>query len=170
MKYHDIIGRMMHFFALHRIAIFKAGEGTGIKRGQLPLLNMIDEHKSSTQKELADFLFVSPASIAVSIKRMQKQGLVTKAADSDDLRYNRITLTPEGQRILNETRASFDAIDERVFSGFTDEECETFYNFIDRMANNISDISENACGDFHAILAEEHKIFEKERTEAEIND
>lgn len=170
MKYRDIMGRMAHFIALHRIAIFKAGEGTGIRQGQMPLLSMIDEHKGSTQKELADMLFVSPASIAVSIKRMQKQGLVTKSADSDDLRYNRITLTPEGQRIISDTHASFDAIDKKAFKGFSDEECEQLFSFITRMTDNLSDSTVHTRAEFHALIAEEQKLFEKERTEEDMND
>lgn len=163
MQYHEIMGKMRHFFALHRIAAYKLGAEEGVRNGQMPLLKMIGSHEASTQKELADLLHVSPASIAVSLKRLQKQGLVTKAADSGDLRYNRIALTDEGEQIISRTREAFDDLDRRIFKDFTHEELENLDSYLFRMVKNLSGNLNLDMNDFHAVMAEEKKIIEEER-------
>ena len=70
---------------------------SGVYFGQPPILDFLEKNGVCTQNELAKALEVSPASIAVSIKRMQKNGVVEKIADENDLRCNRISLTGKGQ-------------------------------------------------------------------------
>ena len=54
--------------------------------GQYPLLNYLSRHPDAAQQELASVLFVSPASVAQSTKRLQKAGLLEKASDPENLR------------------------------------------------------------------------------------
>lgn len=163
MQYCEVMSKIRHFFALHRIAAYEAFADKGVHNGQMPLLKMIGSHQASTQKELADLLHVSPASIAVSLKRLQKQGLITKAADSGDLRYNRIALTDEGKQTVSRTRETFDDLDKRVFKDFTEEELIQLDSYVCRMIKNLSGNPNFDMNDFHAVMAEEHKIIEEER-------
>ena len=63
--------------------------------------------KSASQKELADILGITPASLATSIKRMEKSGLVKKVTDKKDLRRNIITLTAAGEQFVRESMLVF---------------------------------------------------------------
>ena len=50
-----------------------------------------------TQKELADKLHSAPATIAASLKVLERQGYVTRRVDQADSRRNRIFITPKGR-------------------------------------------------------------------------
>ena len=53
------------------------------------------------------------ASVAVSVKRMQKSGLITKISDENDLRCNRIALTENGKQRTEYIHSQFDKLDKK---------------------------------------------------------
>ena len=89
-SYREIVGKLIQLNALKRISTHRAASEIGLYDGQMPLLETLERDGCLTQKALADRLHVSPASVAVSIKRMQKCGIVDKMPSEEDLRYNRV--------------------------------------------------------------------------------
>lgn len=138
-RHFKIAGKLNHLNILHRYFIHRAVSEWNIYPGQPPLLDCLSSRDGCTQKELADLLHVSPASVAVSVKRMQRSGLVEKSADKDDLRYNRILITDRGRELNARCREEFCKIDERLFSDFSDEELTQLESYIGRMISNLSD-------------------------------
>lgn len=111
---------------------------SGVYFGQPPILDFLEKNGVCTQNELAKALEVSPASIAVSIKRMQKNGVVEKIADDNDLRCNRISLTEKGRELTREMHRKFDQIDKIMFTDFDENELATLKEYLDRIYNNLS--------------------------------
>ena len=64
--------------------------------GQLPILEYIAAYPGCTQSDISEAINVSPASVATSTKRLSKAGFITKTADSDNLRRNKIYITEPG--------------------------------------------------------------------------
>ena len=120
--------------------------------GQLPVLRFVIEHPGCTQKDLAGFIRVTPASIALSTKRLQKAGLLTKQTDENNLRCNRLFVTLKGKRVADSYKQAFTDLDERTFAGFTDEELSFLYTCLNRMLYNVGgDRYKDA--DFFALLS-----------------
>ena len=136
-NYRFIAGRMGQLNLIHRIYIHRAAAENGIYIGQNPILEYLSAHDQCTQKELAETLQVSAPSIATSVKRMQKTGLLKKVADDSDLRCNRISITEKGSELAKKARTSFDAIDSRMFQNFSAQECDQFCGYLNRMIQNI---------------------------------
>ena len=111
---------------------------SGVYFGQPPILDFLEKNGVCTQNELAKALEVSPASIAVSIKRMQKNGVVEKIADDNDLRCNRISLTEKGRELTREMHRKFDQIDKIMFTDFNENELATLKEYLDRIYNTLS--------------------------------
>ncbi len=90
-------------------------------------------------KELSDGINVSPASVAIFVKQMQKSGVITKISDENDLRCNRIALTENGKQRTEYIHSQFDKLDKRMFKGFTKEELSLLNSFLNRLIDNISE-------------------------------
>lgn len=132
-----IVYMMNRLNAIHRIYVHKAAVRNGLYCGQLPILEFAMENDGCTQRELSEVLQVSAPSIATSVKRMQKAGLLEKVADKCDQRCNRITVTARGREFAHRCREDFDGIDEQMFSGFDDCECVQFHSYIKRLIDNL---------------------------------
>lgn len=109
----------------------------GLYFGQPRILHTVKELNGATQKEIADKLNVTPASLAVSIKRMERANLIEKNMSKTDLRRNYITLTDYGSRILNDSFLSLLEMDNQMIMGFTDEELAVLTGYLDRILENL---------------------------------
>ncbi|QEY35818.1 MarR family transcriptional regulator [Caproiciproducens galactitolivorans] len=133
-----IVGLLGQIHILHRIYVHRALSATDIYFGQFPILEYVEKHEKCTQRELADTLQVSPPSIATSVKRMQKTGLLEKENDENDLRRTRISITEKGRAQMNQCRRAFDMIDLQMFEGFSEEETALFKEYLSRVIANLT--------------------------------
>jgi DNA-binding MarR family transcriptional regulator len=165
----DIAKKMNTLSILHRITIQKQASKNGLYFGQPPILEYVANHNHCTQREVADFMKVSPASIATSVKRMQKAGLIEKMTDDSDLRYNRLKITEKGRELTNKCRKDFDKVDAQMFSGFSDEECNKLYGYYERMIKNLS-TDEFADKSIFSLIAEGKKLLAHQNKEEKDSD
>ena len=138
-EYFDIISRLEKLHLLRRIILQHSTAGLELHMGQLPILEYIRQHGGCTQVELAENLMVSPASIALSTKRMKREGLLEKKADETNLRRNQLTITPKGIELSKRCRSIFDEFDQRIFRGFSSAELVQLRDTLDKMLGNITD-------------------------------
>ena len=141
--YIPILGRLNKIQLLRRWYSQKKTGKTDLHFRQLPLLEYIRDNTNCTQIELAQVLKVSPSAVAISTKRLQALGLLEKQIDEDNLRCKRLRITEDGKRAISQTRETFRELDEKMLSGFTQEEVNTLCGYLDRLAINISGESEN---------------------------
>ena len=121
----------------HRNLVESGFREKGLYFGQPPMLRYLREHKNATQKEMADFLHITPASVATSVKRMEEAGLVMRVADKKDARCNNLKLTKKGEKLSEYADKLFEIVDEASFEGFTDEEIDLAISFLERMNKNL---------------------------------
>ncbi len=111
----------------------------GIYFGQPPILKYLSEHENATQKEIAEFLHISPPSVATSLKRMEESGLVVRLESKKDARRNTVKLTKKGKELFKFAEDTFLRIDDISYKGFTAEEMDLMVSFLERMNKNITD-------------------------------
>ena len=139
MEYRELMHKLIELCVLHRYSVGQKASAAGLYRGQPPLLDYLLKNGESAQKDIAEHLHVSPASVAVSIRRMEKNGLVTKVCDESDLRRNRISITEKGIRVLHDFHSFCLDLDRKMFSGISEPELVQLEDFLNRMTENLLD-------------------------------
>lgn len=104
------------------IKSFKVISDKGIHPGQASLLKLVGEEPGLSQKEIAKKLNIQPPTVAVSIRRMEKSGLLKRDNDSDDKRISRVFITAEGSQLVKEVNLTTNELDNIVFAGISDAE------------------------------------------------
>lgn len=133
------------FHALHhahrrQVAEEQAARGVGELNAPMILRSLHYAEKSEqkwSQRDVARTLRLSPATVAVSLKTLERDGYVVRETDRQDQRRNRVTLTDKGRQAVELCRDSFWAVDERMLSGFTPEERVQLTRFFTRMIDNL---------------------------------
>lgn len=138
MNNREIVHNLIRLSAVHKYRVTQAAHGAGIWYGQPPILRYIYTNPDCSQSELCADTGVSAPSIAVSVKRLIKAGLVEKTRDESDQRCNRLHLTQKGMQAHETFRALCDEVDGQLFKGFTDEEKAVFNGYIARLTDNLS--------------------------------
>lgn len=110
---------------------------TGVYRSQHRLLMHLNCQPNCSQVELAEQLEVSPAAIAVSIKKLEKGGYIRRETDESDNRVHQVTITPKGEQVIQKSITMFQEVEAQMFAGFSDEEMERMGDFLERIYHNL---------------------------------
>ncbi len=137
MELRKLVCELISISAIHRYRITKSASSVGLYFGQPMILEYVLQHDACTQKELAEAMHISAASIAVTIKRIEKAGLIVRTPDETDSRKNHLSVTEKGKEAFMEFRKICDATDEAMFRDFTPEERETLHNLLIRLHHNL---------------------------------
>ena len=133
--------RLMHINRLHRCTVDSKVGKTGLPRSQhimLMHLNRCDFKVS--QKELAEHFEISPAAVAVTLKKLESDGYIEKAASKDDNRFNEIAITEKGRSVVEFSHKVFSEIDEKTFEGVSQEERIKLLEILDKIEANLKSI------------------------------
>lgn len=94
-------------------------------------------HGGSTQRDIAERLDISAAAVAMTLKKLIKNGLVFREAMPGDQRCNIVSLTEKGNSVAEICIEKFKETDKEMFKGFSDQEMEQLENYFMRMLDNI---------------------------------
>ncbi len=139
-KYGPIVFRLKVLSTLQKIEHRNKLDKINLHIGQPMMLQLILDNPGITQFELSQKMNVTPASIATSSKRMEKQGYLTKEEDPNNLRCKRLYITELGKSLALEARKRIDEIDQKMFKGISEEELETLTNIYDKLIINLAGI------------------------------
>lgn len=90
---HRLIEKYIRVTRLHRSVIEHRLEGTGVYRSQHQILMFASHNPNVSQKDLAEMYGVSGATMAVSLKKLEKDGYINRLVDQHDNRCNQICIT-----------------------------------------------------------------------------
>ena len=109
----------------------------GIYRGQPPIMGLLYQHDGMSQKEMASALNLSPATMTVTLKRMEKAGLVRREMDEHDQRILRVHLSEQGRQMWLKSADQIRAVTDELMEGFTPEEERQMREYLYRIARNM---------------------------------
>lgn len=147
---HDIINLFHHSDHIMKRVISKKIEDTGIYRSQHRLLMMLGKYPDCSQTTLAEKMEISPAAVAVSLKKLEKSGYIMRQCDQEDSRINRVVVTEKGRKAIHKSIIHFQEIEDTMFIGFSDEELELCRDYFRRIIDN----EEN----YYQSLKEQEKV------------
>ena len=106
----------------------------------LMLLERCENGEIASQKELAAELNVSPATIATSLKSLERMGYVKKLPDASDARRNRVSVTDKGRCAVRRCNEVFESVDRQLYTGFSQEELDIIQQLHQRMLRNLLEL------------------------------
>ena len=134
----NVLRRVNRISLLHRLRVQNLLADTGVWGSQIPFVLHVERNPGCTQTDIAEHLGVSSPSIATSIKRLQKAGMLEKRADEADMRRNHIELTERGHSTVARGRACYDHVVGQMLQGFSDNELESLSSLLMRLDENLA--------------------------------
>lgn len=134
----EAIKRLIAIHRLHRSFCEHRIRNIGIHRGQHQMLMYLARQEQiPSQKQIADRFEISPAAVAVMLKKLENGGYVERKPSKTDNRFNEISITPKGREIVEQSRQTFDAIDQIMFRQVEEEEIDALIDTLDHICSNI---------------------------------
>lgn len=109
----------------------------GVMPAQYPVLRCLNELQVSTQIELSKLCGIEQPSMAVTLNRMEKSGLIKRKTDGNDARRKLVTLTAHGDDMLRLMTEQAHTVYGQATEGLTDGEIKDFLRICTRMTQNL---------------------------------
>ncbi len=109
----------------------------GIVPGQFPTLLALWEREGLTQKELLGMLDIEQATLANTLTRMERDGLIVRKEHPADARARVIHLTERGRSIRDSAYQAALEINEDVLADLNDDEVQAFLGYMRRVIGRI---------------------------------
>lgn len=126
---------------LHSTYVDRRLSRWGLHSGQGSILSALRMLGPCSQKELADFRQVSPATISVMLGRMEHKGLIIRVPSGEGGKRNQISLSPTGQVLIDEIASNMPDEDQQIFLGLTDEDKEHALHIFEVISENLARLS-----------------------------
>ena len=141
---HFAFYKMIQVDRFHRSIFEKMHTAFGIHRSQHRLLIYISRKDTcSSQKDIAQHFDISPAAVAVSLKKLEDGGYISRESFENDNRFNQITLTQKGKTIVEKSQDFFAKADYAMFKDFSEKDFGNLMECLEKMMNGLKDFSEN---------------------------
>lgn len=105
---------------------------------QLKLIFLIAKNQMS-QKEIAQKLRITEATLSVRIKRLVDMGLIERKMNEDDKRFYHIVLSSHGKAVLDEMRKDFHHVHHAVYKNLTEEDYQAVLKVIKKIKENLKE-------------------------------
>lgn len=96
-----------------------------------------NEDKEIYQKNLEEVLNLRRATVSGVLQTMEKNHLIERVTDSNDLRSKKIILNQSTKDLFIQKQKQIEEIEKFIIQEITESELETFINVLDKMKENI---------------------------------
>jgi MarR family transcriptional regulator, organic hydroperoxide resistance regulator len=118
----------------HRTVLQAELAALGLHLGQELVVVDLAEHPDSTQVELVARLGVEQPTVAKTIARMERAGLVRRSVDTADRRQSRICLTPKGRKLVEAVTEAWSAADQIASQPLSSSERRTLVRLLQKLS------------------------------------
>lgn len=119
--YHDVIRNIIHISRMHKRIMDETIQQLGIHHSQHFLLMFLSRHpEMPSQRTIANEMDISPAAVAMTIKKLECGGYVQKSVDQTDGRYHEIGLTEKGRVVVEQSKNMFREKEKEIFFGIAE--------------------------------------------------
>lgn len=110
--------------------IDRALAGSGVSSGYMPVFFALGDGAAMTQKELAQRADVEQPTMAATLARMERDGLIQREADPRDRRSALVSLTPLARDKARLVKQAGLSVNELAMSHFTAGEREDYLRLL----------------------------------------
>lgn len=133
----ELFKELKRMTKLHFEKTKKILDDYGLYVGQPRFLFSLLEKEGLSQKDMAKKLEVQPATVNVTLKRLEKAGFVEKRFDDTNKRASKIYLTDKGRETCLSVRGIITELNNDIFSVLDEDEKSSLQAIIKKISSNI---------------------------------
>ena len=103
------------------------------------IVRFLSEHadRDVYQKDLESEFGITRSTASRVLRLMEQKGLVERQSVPHDARLKKLLLTERSRKLVQQMCQTGTTVDTRLLSGFSSQEVQTLYGFLDRMFQNL---------------------------------
>lgn len=110
----------------------------GLSSGYLPVFFALADGTTRTQKQLAAEVGIEQPTMAATLNRMERDGLIEREKDNEDRRITHIHLSPAAKAKAPQIQTIVNAVNEQALSGLNSLEKRVLLDALGKVTNALA--------------------------------
>lgn len=116
-------------------------EKIGMRFSYRHILKPLMDNKSLTQLELVKITGQKPPTISITLRNMERDGIVSREKNDDDRRETHVCLTEKGKKMYAKVVEVLDEAQEIMLRGLSEKELKAMRTTLAKMDDNLKSAS-----------------------------
>lgn len=122
---------------LYTLRVRIEAENLGIKNAYRTILSQLYVKDGGTQLSLAEKTGMKAPTISITLRKMEKDGLVDRVVDEKDLRKTHVYLTEKGRQTTDALNAAIARINDGFLKGLSDADKKLFTGTLENIKTSL---------------------------------
>ncbi len=107
-----------------------------VKSGYRNILMALGMEDGISQLSIANQTNLKPSTVSIALKKMERDGYITRVNDMQDMRMSRVYLTEMGLEVANRAYKITEDVGSVLLAGISNEDLQTVMNVVAKMKAN----------------------------------
>lgn len=112
-------------------------ERIGMRYSYRYILQPLIENDSLTQLELVKITGQKPPTISITLRNMERDGIVERVKNDGDRRETHVSITEKGRKMFTKVLVAFEKAEKTILKGLTEKELSAMNSTIEKMIKNM---------------------------------
>lgn len=118
-------------------AVYREMDKIGIRPSYRNIMNSLCENESLTQLELVKITNLKAPTISITLRSMERDGIVSRVKKDTDRRETHVAITDKGRRMYQRMLSSIEKIQKKMTCSLTVNEREQLSALMEKMCDNL---------------------------------
>lgn len=112
-------------------------EKIGMRYSYRHVLKPLMEHESLTQLELVNITGLKAPTISITLRNMEREGIVSRNKNETDRRETHVAITEKGKKMYKKVLEVLAKAEEKMLEGMNERELKAMRSALEKMSNNL---------------------------------
>lgn len=112
-------------------------EKIGMRYSYRHVLKPLMENDSLTQLELVKITNLKAPTISITLRNMEREGIVSRRKNETDRRETHVAITDKGKKMYKKVLEVLAKAEDKMLEGMTEKELKAMRTALDKMSNNL---------------------------------
>lgn len=118
--------------------LFANVKSLGLTTGQPKVLDYLQDHDGSSQKEIAKGCHIEPATLTSLLAGMEKKELITRSMKEGDRRMLYVSMTKKGWKLQAQINAEFSRLEQMAMQNMSEEDKAMLIQLLSQIYENMA--------------------------------
>lgn len=118
-------------------ALSRELDAIGLSIGYMPVFVALGDEAAMTQKDLAKKAMVEQPTMAATLSRMERDGLIARLPNPKDMRSALVSLTPAAKAKMTDLGRAVESVSKLASKGLTKAEQAQYFVLIDKVVASL---------------------------------
>lgn len=115
-------------------------EENSLRASYMRVLEPLTQNKSLNQLELVKITGLKAPTISITLRNMEREGIVSRVKDTHDRRETHVAITEQGRKLYSEVTAAIEKVEKEMLKNVSEGEKDALCSILEKISRNLENM------------------------------